>query len=102
MFPRDIQFIISNYLILDFIPLDKFLHFIVGIIITLLVRMAGFRIRYSFLLILITCVVKEVIDIKTLDSKLSESILDTVVTFFYPVLVLSVKKIKEKAQASQS
>lgn len=96
MFPIHIQKIISTYQILGIIPLDKFLHFIVGMIVTLALKYTKFSFKTTFIIIFGLCVLKEIIDYGTLQSSILESIADTVVTFIYPLMLLGIEWLKRK------
>ncbi len=65
--------------------------------------------RAIFMTITILCLIKEIIDYPTLNSKLMEGIVDCLFSFIYPVLILIViwgkerlqKKIQESEQTIQ-
>lgn len=94
MFPNKIQYFISNYYIFDIFPLDKTLHIIIGAILTIVLRKFGLRMKHVFAILAILCIVKELIDSKTIGSTFSESITDIVVSFFYPIIVVIIIKLK--------
>jgi hypothetical protein len=96
MFPKHVQHFISNYQILGIIPLDKVLHVVIGAIITICLRAFKFRLRYVGLVLGGLCVVKEVIDLNTLNSSVIESIMDTLATFVYPVLLAGAMWLKAR------
>lgn len=95
MFPRHIQYLISNYNIFGFIPLDKTLHFVIGTLITIILRLFKIRMRFIFLFIIVIELIKEFIDYKTLNSTLSEQIIDALITLTYPIILILVIKLKE-------
>lgn len=96
MFPNHIQKIISTYQIMGFLPLDKFLHFLVGLIITIALRYSKFSFKTIFFVILVMCIVKEIVDYGTIQSSVAESIADTVVSFLYPLLLWGAVWLKRK------
>lgn len=102
MFPNHIQQIIATYKILGFLPLDKFLHFIVGLIVTAALRYTKFSFKTIFFVILGLCIVKEIIDIQRLNSSFLESLADTLVTYIYPVLLWGAVWMKRKLSEEET
>lgn len=98
MFPPEIQKIISSYLILGFLPLDKFLHFMVGVIVTILLRLFKIRMSIVFSATLILALGKECIDFYVLNNTFWEQFLDIGVTLIYPLLLWGVIKIKSATE----
>lgn len=96
MFPQNVQKIISSYQILGIIPLDKVLHFIVGMILTIVMRKMNFRFRWVFGILVMLEAVKEFIDSYAYSSTLEEHLLDALATLSYPTIILIVIYIKKK------
>jgi hypothetical protein len=94
MFPPEIQRIISTYLILGVIPLDKVLHLVVGAAAAIALRGAGRSFRTVFLLTAGLALGKEAIDAFTLNSSLAEQGLDVAVTLAYPTLMYGIHRLK--------
>lgn len=95
MFSPEIQHIISNYQILGVIPLDKALHFIVGAVLTIILRWMRVSMRTVFIVIGVIAVGKEVNDYFVLNNSYGEQILDIGVTFIYPMLIWGVLKLNK-------
>lgn len=87
---------ISSYNILGFIPLDKLLHVIFGLIFTISLLRRKISLTKVFLWLAILEGVKEFYDSFVLNSKLIEHVLDFIATFTYPVMILIVRLIKRK------
>lgn len=99
MFPKEIQYVISNYQIFGVIPLDKTLHFLVGAIITVVLRWRKVSIQNTFIILAFIEITKEIIDSKTLQSSIHEEVMDFIATFIYPAIlycVIAFKKAKSK------
>ncbi len=94
MFPPEIQKVISTYLVFGFIPMDKLLHFIVGAILAVGLRLSGRTFKTMFIVIGVIAVIKEVIDSFTMNSFLREHSLDILVTFIYPTLMYGIHRLK--------
>ena len=101
LFPMAVQNIISTYQILGFIPLDKALHFLIGLIITIIMRWRKVRFRYVFLVIVSLEVFKEIHDSYVLGSTWLEHELDFIATLAYPSLLLITVWIKKKSLQSK-
>jgi hypothetical protein len=100
--PPEWQHIVSNYQVLGVIPLDKLLHVLVGILLTLVVRRLGKGLRAATLLVAGVALAKEVNDFFVLNSSLGEQLLDILATVAYPLLVWSVASIRRRAAQSNS
>lgn len=98
IFPKAVQTIISNYKIAGFIPLDKVLHFLVGMLVTIILRTKKVKISRIMILLITLEVIKEVHDSYTLNSSLLEEFLDFFCTLSYPLLLFIVIKSKQKLQ----
>lgn len=96
MFPAHIQKIISSYYVLGFLPLDKVLHFAVGVLITLLLRWRNIRMPVIFSATIALAIAKEVIDSFVLNNSLSEHVIDILVTIIYPTMVWGILVIQQK------
>ncbi len=95
MFPAKVQFLISNYLIFGLIPLDRTLHFVVGMIISIIMREKKQSFKKIFIVIGVLELIKEVIDIRTLNHKFTDTIWDAAVTFAYPLILIGTMQLKE-------
>src|SRR3989338_3376180 len=98
MFPRDIQKFISAYQIFGLIPLDKTLHFFIGMLITILMRLCNQNMKRVLGVLLVIVITKEIIDLNTLQSSILETFWDALVTFIYPVIILIVIEIKKRGR----
>lgn len=101
-FPTQIQSIISSYKILGFVPLDKTLHFIVGMIITIIMRKFKVRMLFIFLILAAVELFKEFNDYYVLNSTLAEQIIDALATFIYPIMIMIIIKLKARNDKDQS
>ena len=98
LFPKDIQKVISTYKIFDFIPLDKTLHVIVGMIVTISMRSFGLKMRWIFLCLVILEIIKESIDNTAMTATTEEHLLDVLATVIYPLILLIVIAVKKNLQ----
>ncbi|HXH73682.1 MAG TPA: hypothetical protein VNJ08_01860 [Bacteriovoracaceae bacterium] len=96
LFSEDTQKFISNYMVMGLVPLDKVLHFLVGLIITLVMRFLSFKMKYVFLLLAALEIIKEFNDYAVLNSSRLEQVYDIVATFLYPLILLGVLRFKER------
>jgi hypothetical protein len=96
-FDKSIQHFISHYKIIGLIPLDKFLHFTIGMLVTILLRFLGIRIRWVFVFLITLETLKEINDSFVLNSTWGEHLADFIVTLIFPLLLLIVIKIKKTA-----
>ena len=96
LFPRPIQDVISNYKILGIFPLDKILHVVAGMIITIVMRSFGLRMRWVILCLVILEIIKESIDSTVYTATGSEHAMDILATFAYPLLLFVIIQIKKK------
>ncbi len=95
-FPPEIQRIISTYLVFGFIPLDKLLHFLVGAIVAIGLRLSGRSFRSVFIVVAILAIAKEVNDSFILNNSIIENGLDIIVTLAYPILIYGIDRIKKR------
>lgn len=84
-------------MIFGVIPLDKVLHFLIGMLITIVLRWRKVSINKILLLIFILELIKETHDSFVLNNTMEEHILDALVTFLYPALIWVIIKIKSSA-----
>ncbi len=96
MFPKSIQNVISNYQILGWIPLDKVLHFIVGMALTLFLIRFKLRLIYILVSILALALIKEYIDSFAYTSHWLEHSLDALTSITYPVILYVIRYIRRK------
>ena len=94
LFSPEVQQFISKYHILGFIPLDKTLHFLIGALITIIMRWGRVKMRFIFLVLLILGIAKEINDYGVLNHSWGEQFLDVGVSFIYPLVLLGIIKIK--------
>ncbi|GEM_PF-6611121 len=94
MFPAHIQYFMSTYLVFGIFPLDKVLHLLVGMFITIVMRLFKFRMRMIFLIIAVVALIKEAIDSRIMTNTIEENILDAIATFSYPLLLHLAIKVK--------
>lgn len=94
MFPAELQYLISNYLIFGFLPLDKVLHVVAGAVLTILLRLFGLKLGKIFLIIGVIAAAKEYHDSFVLNNSPLEHLVDFLVTFLYPALLGVVQKVK--------
>jgi hypothetical protein len=98
MFPPEIQKIISTYQIFGFIPLDKVLHVLVGMIITIVLRTFKIRMGLVFTIVFLLAVAKEINDTFVLNNTMEEHILDILVSIAYPLILWVAIIFKERTQ----
>jgi hypothetical protein len=98
MFPPEIQKIISTYQIFGFIPLDKVLHVLVGMIITIVLRTFKLRMGLVFTIVFLLAVAKEINDTFVLNNTMEEHILDILVSIAYPLILWVAIIFKERTQ----
>lgn len=97
MFPPEIQYVISNYQVFGLLPLDKILHFFIGAIITVALRILGINPTWTLIIVAIVAMIKEAIDSYTLNNSTTEHIVDILVSVLYPALLLGVSHLKRLA-----
>lgn len=85
---------ISSYMIAGILPLDKLLHFLFGLIITVILLKKKYTLKSVFILLLILELSKEYYDSYVMTNTLVENILDFLTTFIYPVIIYLVRKFK--------
>jgi hypothetical protein len=98
MFPPEIQKIISTYQIFGFIPLDKVLHVLVGMIITIVLRTFKLRMGLVFTIVFLLAVAKEINDTFVLNNTMEEHILDILVSIAYPLILWVAIIFKDRTQ----
>lgn len=96
IFPNAVQTVISTYKIGGIIPLDKTLHFTVGMLVTIILRIKKIHIKKIFIFLASIEFIKEIHDSFTLNSSFFEEFLDMFWTLAYPLLLLIVIKSKKK------
>ncbi len=99
MFPREVQKIISSYQIFGVIPLDKTLHFALGLVVTLVGVRLGVRLRWIFLALLVAGAVKEYFDTFVYTSHWVEHGLDILAGLSYVVLLGGVRWLRASVKA---
>lgn len=90
--------VISKTYLFDTIRLDLLLHFILGIILTLLIRKWKKSPLFALALVLFIQLIKEYYDSFTLNASLSESVLDTVVTISYPLTLVVLEFVMKRTR----
>lgn len=98
MFPPEIQRIISTYQIFGFIPLDKVLHVLVGMFVTVVLRLFKIRMVRVLFIVLLLAVGKELNDTYVLNNTMEEHILDILVSIAYPLILWAAVTLKERTQ----
>lgn len=99
MFPAKIQYLISNYQVFGVLPLDKILHFFIGAILTVGLRLMGVKPSWTLFFVTMIAVVKEVIDSYTINNSNLEHFVDILVSILYPLLLLGVARLKQHSSA---
>jgi len=87
---------ISETTLFGFLPLDILLHFVFGILITLIVKKYTKSLIKGFIACLTLAIIKEIYDSGTLVASLMESIKDITVTVIYPIYKIIKEKVVKK------
>jgi hypothetical protein len=80
---------------LGVIPLDKLLHFLVGAIVAIGLRLSGRSVGSVLSVVAMLAIAKEVNDSFTLNNSIVENGLDIIVTLAYPILIYGIHRIKK-------
>ena len=95
LFPPHVQKFISGYRIFGVLPLDKTLHFVIGMGLTILLKKLGMRLRYVFLTVLVIEILKEISDKDVIGNTPEEHAWDILATMLYPLLLIAVWVVKK-------
>ena len=87
---------ISQTRLLGYIPLDIFLHFLLGYIIFITLRKLTKNDVAAFLILMTLEIFKEIVDSFSLTNKVTENITDFIATMILPVILILIKKNKTK------
>lgn len=93
---KDFLGYISDTVLFGWLPLDIVVHFILGILITVICFKITKSAIKSFVICLALAILKELYDSTTLVASWTEALKDIAVTLIYPVIFLSVAYIKKK------
>ncbi len=85
---------ISHYKILDFIPLDSTLHFVIGAAVTIFMLRRGWALWKVFLIVLAMGISKELYDLTSRFARIEDSLFDVSITISYCVIVALIRRIK--------
>lgn len=88
----------SKTKVFGLVHLDILLHFSTGLILTLLLRKKGFKIKKVFLIILALQIFKEFLDSFSMTASWHEAITDTLSTMIFPFILWMATILKEKAE----
>lgn len=102
MFPAHVQKFISSYYVFGLLPLDKVLHFIVGVFVTIVLRKWGASMRRTVTVLLLFALLKELIDSFTLNNSFFEHCIDVFATMIYPMLVWLIIMLKTEKHSNST
>jgi VanZ family protein len=88
---------ISDTVLFGWLPLDILVHFILGIIITVICFKYTKSAVKSFIICLLLALAKEAYDSTTLIASWQESVKDVIVTLIYPIIFLITAYLKKRA-----
>ena len=87
---------ISEYNLFDLIPLDLFLHCMIGAILTYLGLHFNFKLSKIFIMLLVIAILKELNDfLFHLTTNPTEYLIDILVTFIYISIIYLIRKLKK-------
>lgn len=89
---------ISNTVLFGWLPLDMLLHFTLGAVITILLRLKGKSPTFAFVIVLLLEIAKEIFDSFSLTATWEEAIKDLLITMIFPVLLLITVTLKKKLE----
>lgn len=91
---------ISRTTLWGWLPLDMVLHFSLGALITIILRLRGKSALFAVVVVFLLEVTKEIFDSFSLTATWEEAIKDMIVTMFFPVMLLITIQVKRKLERS--
>lgn len=91
---------LSKTYLFGWLPLDGLLHFLVGLVLTLIFRKKGFDPKKSVAIIFVLQLIKEGFDSFKMTATWEEAARDTLFTMIFPVINWIIFLIKRKAERS--
>jgi hypothetical protein len=87
---------ISKYKIFGVIPLNATLHFTISILITIILLNKKVKITHIIFFIFFLGLAKEVLDSFVLNNTMLKHFTDMCINLFYPTLIFTIRKLKNK------